>query len=420
MSARVSLESEIDGPYAWRRAAVSLLLGIFGGVGLWSVVVFLPSIEAEFGADRGGASFPYMMTMIGFSLGGVVMGRLADRFGIFVPLLISPVALGIGYFLASQATSLTMFVAIQGGLIGLIGVSTTFGPLIAEVSQWFERRRGIAVAIVACGSYMAGTIWPPLLQYGLAFFDWREMHMIIAVVCPTVMLPLAFYLRRRPPEDTSETTLAQPSGKTGNLFGQAGNGAGLTPTSVQAMLMIAGVGCCVAMAMPQVHIVPYCGDLGYGPARGAEMLSLMLGLGVVSRLAFGSISDKIGGVPTMLVGSALQCIALALFLPFDGLVSLYIVSAVFGLSQGGIVPSYALIVREFYPAKEAGTRLSAVLMATVGGMALGGWLSGEIYDLTGSYEWAFLNGMAWNLLNMAIAFWLLIGRKSLTSRVATA
>jgi MFS family permease len=182
------------------------------------------------------------------------------------------------------------------------------------------------------------------------------------------------------------------------------------PNTLQALLMLAGLACCVAMSMPQVHIVAYCGDLGYGAARGAQMLSLMLGFGVVSRLASGLIADRIGGLGTLILGSVLQCLALFLYLPFDGLASLYVIAALFGLSQGGIVPSYALIVREYFPAREAGARVSLVLMFTVLGMALGGWLSGEIYDLTGAYKWAFLNGIAWNLLNMGVAFWLLMGR----------
>jgi MFS family permease len=176
---------------------------------------------------------------------------------------------------------------------------------------------------------------------------------------------------------------------------------------LQALLCFAGVACCVAMSMPQVHIVAYCGDLGYGVARGAEMLSLMLGLGVVSRLASGWIADRIGGVATLLLGSALQCLTLIFYLPFDGLMSLYVVSALFGLSQGGIVPSYAIIVREYFPPREAGTRIGIVLMMTIFGMALGGWMSGAIYDWTGSYRAAFVNGIVWNLLNLAIALWLL-------------
>jgi MFS family permease len=181
----------------------------------------------------------------------------------------------------------------------------------------------------------------------------------------------------------------------------------MSPAALQTLLVVAGLSCCVAMSMPQVHIVAYCHDLGYGGAPGARMLSLMLGFGVVSRLASGWICDRIGGRRTLLLGSGLQALALVLFLPFDGLVSLYVLSALFGLTQGGIVPAYAVIVREFYPPEEAGVRVGTVLMATVFGMALGGWMSGVIFDLTGSYQAAFVNGILWNLLNVGIAVGLL-------------
>jgi MFS family permease len=182
----------------------------------------------------------------------------------------------------------------------------------------------------------------------------------------------------------------------------------LSPAALQMLLVIAGLGCCVAMSMPQVHIVAYCMDLGYGVAHGADMLSIMMAAGVVSRLASGFVADRIGGVKTLLIGSVLQCLSLFFYIPFDRLASLYAVSLVFGLSQGGIVPCYAIIVREYMPAKEAGQRVGIVIMATIFGMAIGGWMSGWIYDLTGSYSAAFLNGIAWNLLNilvMVLVFW---------------
>jgi MFS family permease len=160
--------------------------------------------------------------------------------------------------------------------------------------------------------------------------------------------------------------------------------------------------------MPQVHIVAYCGDLGYGVARGAEMLSLMLGFGIFSRIASGFIADRIGGVATLLLGSTLQGVALLLYLFFDGLASLYVISALFGLFQGGIVAMYAIIIRDYFPPQEAGTRLGIVLMATLLGMALGGWMSGALFDFTGSYRAAFVNGLIWNLLNVSIAVWLLM------------
>ena len=390
-----------DSAYAWWRLLASLAMATVGGIGLWSSVVVLPVVEAEFGVDRGGASVPYTATMIGFAIGGITMGRLADRFGIVVPLLIGSVMLGLGYIIASQAGGYWQFVAVQALLIGMLGSSAAFAPLVADVSHWFRRRRGIAVAVVASGNYLAGAVWPPLLTSAIQTVGWREAHFWLGILCLAVMLPLTWVLRRRAPLDG-------PSG--------AGSTApmplppNVSPSVLQGLLVLAGVACCVAMAMPQVHIIAYCGDLGYGPARGAEMLSLMLGFGVVSRLASGMIADRIGGVGTLILGSALQALALAFYIPFDGLTSLYIVSAFFGLSQGGIVPSYALIVRDYFPAREAGARVSLVLMSTVVGMALGGWMSGAIFDLTGSYQAAFLNGLAWNLLNMSIAFWLLVGR----------
>ncbi len=392
-----------DSPYAWMRLGICLVLSTIGGIGLWSAVVVLPAIEVEFGIDRGGASFPYTATMIGFAVGGVVMGKLVDRFGISIPIILAALMLGAGYIISSFAPNLWVFTLCQAVLIGMLGSSATFGPMVADVSHWFLKRRGIAVAIVASGNYLAGTIWPPILQEAISTIGWREAHFWIGIFCIVTMIPLALLLRRRAEIDQGTVPVSNRRG------GRAE--APVSQRTLIILLSLAGVGCCVAMSMPQVHLVAFCVDLGYGPAAGAEMLSIMLGLGVVSRLASGLIADKIGGLGTLILGSALQCIALVFYLPFDGLVSLYLVSALFGLSQGGIVPSYALIVRDYFPAREAGSKVSIVLMATVLGMALGGWMSGEIYDLTGSYQAAFLNGIAFNLLNMTIAFWLLSSRR---------
>lgn len=408
--ANALLQITPDSAASWRRLAIALALSTVGGVGLWSSVVVLPAIQAEFGIDRGDASLPFTATLIGFAIGGVLMGRISDRVGIFPPLIGGTLFLALGYFVTAAATEYWLFVVAQALLIGMLGSSATFALLVADISHWFYKRRGIAVAIVASGNYLSGTIWSPLIQYAVEEFGWRQAHFGVAVICLATMLPLAFLLRRRPDLEAAEMQ-AEARG-VGRLP------MPLSPAKLQAVLVLAGVACCVAMSMPQVHMVAYCVDLGYGSGPGAEMLSIMLGLGVVSRLASGMIADRIGGVGTLILGSTLQCIALIFYLPFDGLASLYIIAALFGLSQGGIVPSYALIVRDYFPAREAGSRISLVLMATVAGMALGGWLSGEIYDLTGSYEAAFLNGIAWNLLNMGIAFWLLASRVRLRPQPA--
>ena len=388
-----------DSLYAWGRVAASLGIATVGGIGLWAPVVVLKTIETEFNVGRGGASLPYTATMIGFAVGGVSLGRLADKFGILPPLLVGALTLGLGFFAGAFSGSYWQFIAAQAVLIGMLGSSATFGPLVADTTHWFVKQRGLAVAIVASGNYLAGTIWPPVLQWAIDGYGWRAAYIGIGVVCIVTMLPLALMLRRRAP-------VLHHAPASGGAHGTLS-----APPFLQPILMFAGICCCVAMAMPQVHIVAYCGDPGYGPARGAEMLSLMLGMGVVSRLGSGLIADKVGGVGTLVLGSTMQCITLLFYVPFNGLVPLYIVSAIFGLSQGGIVPSYALIVRQYFPARQAGVRVSLVLMSTVVGMAIGGWMSGEIFDWTGSYHAAFLNGIAWNLVNMAIAYWLLIGRR---------
>jgi MFS family permease len=403
MSLRLAPDSDLrnapESDYAWIRLFTALALAGIGGVGMWSVIVALPAVQAEFGVARSAAALPYTMTMISFGFGGIFMGRLSDRFGIFVPVAGGAVLLAVGYAAASQATSLWQFALAQGLLVGVAG-SATFGPLIADTSLWFTRHRGMAVAIIASGSYLAGTVWPPVVQHFIDSVGWRRTYLGIAVFCIVAMLPLALALRRRSPMNAAASGTAQAVMRSARPLG-------MSPGALQTVLIVAGLSCCVAMSMPQVHIVAYCGDLGHGAARGAQMLSLMLGFGIISRLASGWICDRIGGRRTLLLGSSLQALALALFLPFNGLASLYVLSALFGLVQGGIVPAYAVIIREFFPPEEAGMRVSTVLMATVFGMALGGWISGLVFDVTGSYQAAFLNGILWNLLNVGIAVGLL-------------
>lgn len=363
-------------------------------------MVVLPAIQTEFGVNRGGASIPFALTLVGFAFGGIFMGRMADRFGIVPPVIFGATVLASGYALAALSQTYWQFLAIQCLMIGMLGSSVTFGPLVADITHWFWRRRGIAVAIVASGNYLAGAIWPPVLQFGIDTVGWRQTHLYVGLFVLLTMIPLALLLIRK-------------TGPKAQINAPAAQTLHPSPAPLpvlQVALIIAGLACCTAMAMPQVHMIAYCLDLGHGAAAGAEMLSIMLGLGVVSRLISGLLADRIGGLATLLLGSSLQCLALMFYLPFDGLASLYLVSALFGLSQGGIVPSYALVVRDYFPANQAATRVTTVLMATVLGMALGGWMSGAIFDLTGSYQMAFINGIAWNIINMAIIGWLLITR----------
>jgi MFS family permease len=398
---------EADSPYAWTRLWVALALTTIGGSGMYSMAVVLPPLQAEFGIARADASLPYTLTMIGFGFGGILMGKIADRFGVMVPVLIGSACLALGFIAAGFAQNLFQFAAAQGLLIGLLGTSGTFVPLVADISLWFTRRRGIAVAIVMSGNYLAGTVWPPLMQHFIDTAGWRATYIGTGVFCLLSMPLLALALRGRPPAiaDLAVSGAGAPHARIAAVNPE--RALGLSPASLQALLCIAGVACCVAMSMPQVHMVAYCGDLGYPAARGAEMLSLMLAFGVVSRLVSGWIADRIGGLRTLLLGAVLQAVALVLFLPFQQLAALYVISALFGLFQGGLVPSYPIIVREYFSPREAGARTGTVLMATLFGMALGGWMPGWIFDATASYRLAFANGIAWNLATTGIALFLL-------------
>jgi len=364
------------------------------------VSVVLPAVQAEFGVTRAQASLPYTMLMIGFGVGCVLAGKLADRFGIVPVIVLGAVSVGAGFVLCGYADSIVTFAIVQGVLVGLLGSSMTFVPLVADTSLWFVKRRGIAVAVCASGNYVAGALWPPVVQHFVETAGWRPTYIGLGLFSVVSMLALAGLMRGKSPAASAAAPKAGGPVPSNRPFG-------MSPRQAEGLLCVAGTACCVAMAMPQVHIVAYCGDLGFGAARGAEMLSLMLGCGIVSRLVSGAICDRIGGVRTLLLGSFLQGVALLMFIPFDGLVSLYVVSAMFGLFQGGIVPSYAIIIREHFPPAEAGARVGTVIGCTLFGMALGGWMSGKVFDLTGSYHAAFINGALWNALNLSIALFLL-------------
>ncbi len=375
---------------------------------MWSAVTVLPALQDDFGTGRAEASMPYMAAMAGFAVGNLVLGRLVDRAGITLVLILAAILGAAGFAMGAVAPSIQVLTLIH--VVVGFGAAASFGPLLADISHWFLRRRGIAVALAACGNYLSGAIWPlALSSLGL---EWRETYLCLAALILLLVVPLALTLRRRLP--AAAATLAETHAAARR------RSVALSPGALQSILAAAGVCCCVAMSMPQVHMVAHATDLGYGATAGARMLTLMLLGGVVSRIASGYLADRIGGVRTLLLSSALQAMALALYLPSDALWALYAVSVIFGLAQGGIVPSYAIIVREYLPAREAGARVGVVMFATVVGMALGGWMSGAIYDLTGSYQMAFLNGIGWNCLNLVLVGSVLFLSRSRPPRVLPA
>jgi MFS family permease len=385
-----------DGPYAYTRLGVALLIATLIGAGMWAVIVVLPPAQLDFGVDRSFASLPYTVMMCSLAFSTIALGRMTDRFGIVLPLAISAVTLGVGFGLAGYAPNLAVFTAAHV-LIGF-GAGTGFGPMMADISHWFVKRRGVAVVIVASGNYFAGTIWPLVMSLTIPVIGWRATYAGLGIIVAAAVLPLALTMRRRPAAAIYEQAEAATEAARADV--------GVSPRLLLILLLFAGFSCCVAMSMPQVHLVAYCGDLGYGVARGAEMLSLMMALGIVSRIGSGFVADLIGGTATLLIGSFMQGVALLLYLYFDGLESLFVVSGIFGLFQGGIVPMYAVICRELLPPRRAGAAIGLAVSATIFGMAFGGYISGVIFDLTSSYRMAFANGVFWNACNFAIVSWL--------------
>lgn len=409
--------------YAWLRLTVSLILMTIGSSGMYSISVVLPHLQADFDITRSQASLPYTITMIGFGVGGMAMGWLADRYTVLSALFVGALGMGLGFVLSGMATNIWWFTLAHGLFLGFFGAAASFAPLVADTSRWFTRHRGIALAICMSGNYFAGALWPPIMQYFVDESGWRAMYQGVGIVCMLIPLSLLPIYRRKPdPSKQAPIDAGQPARmapfRQEILRSNPLKPLGLQPRTMQNLLCLSGVGCCIAMAMPQVHIIAYCGDLGFGAASGAKMLSLMLGMGIASRLLSGWISDYIGGLRTLLLGSLLQAIALLLFLTSSDLVSLYVISGLFGLFQGGIVPSYALIVREYFSPEQAGVRVGTVLMATLFGMAAGGWLSGLIYDLTSSYKPAFVHGILWNLVTLGVVSFLLYRARGLRKAAA--
>ncbi len=386
----------IERPYGWAIVAASVVcMGVATGA-LYIIVVGLKPIAAEFGGSRFIPSFGYSVGLLGMGVGGILMGRWADRRGTLQPLLFSSLMIPIGAYVASTSQSALVLVGTHAIFFGLLGNASFFTPLMANVTRWFDNRRGFAVAVVAGGQGLGGAIWPPLFRYVIENYGWRETYVFYAVIALVVLLPMSFVLAPAPPTAPIDTL------KDSEIGGDGLSILGLPPRTVHAMLCLAGVGCCAAMAMPMVHIIAHTTDLGHPEVQAALVLSALLGASVISRLVWGVLSNKLGGLKTLLYGSMCQAFVLSLYLFTDSLPGLYAVSIMFGLAYGGIVPAYTLIVRDLFPLGQVGERLGFVYLFATIGMAVGGTLGGYIFDLTESYRIAFAVGLTFNVGNLLL------------------
>ncbi len=367
-------------------------------------VVALKPIAAEFGGARSVPALAFALAWLGWAVGGVAMGWAAERIGVRWTVMFGAVMIGLGLVISSLGGKAALYVG-HGLFIGLIGNAGINAPLYVYVARWFDRRRGIAIALISSGTYLAGTIWPVLFDRGIASLGWRHTMLIYAVFEIAVILPVAALVFGPAPDSGGASVAAGPARGMPVL--------GLQPRTVQILLCVAGFLCCVPMAMPQGHLVAFCSDLGLPAAHGAAMLSLLLGCAFFSRVGWGFVADRIGGLRTVLAGSVCQITAMTGFLLTQDEAGLFAVAAIFGLGFSGIIPAYVVAIRELFPVAEASWRIPTLLLFSGSGMAAGGWLAGAIYDFAGFYGAAFVTGIAFNLVHIAIIGSLVLRRRQL-------
>jgi MFS family permease len=384
----------IESRSSWVAAAITTaILAISYGAPLL-VVVGLKPITASLGTERSVVALAGALVWVGTGRGGIVMGWVADRIGVRSTVVFGAVmaALGLAVSTTGQVWALFFGHAI---LIGLLGSSAHFPPLVVYISRWFDRRRGTAVALISSGQYVAGMLWPTVFERAITQFGWQATMLAYAVVVAAAIVPLALFLQ--PPPQPSRAGVAVGTGTR-----RRARALGLPANLVQTLLSVAGFLCCVPMAMPAAHLVAFCTDLGIPAAHGAAMLSVLLGSAFVSRLFWGWLADRIGGLGTLLAGSACQALAIAAFTATQDEVGLFAISAAYGLGFSGIVPAYVLAVRELFPSAEASWRVPTLLFISMSGMAFGGWFAGALYDHFGFYAPAFAAGAVFNVANLAV------------------
>jgi MFS family permease len=357
-------------------------------------VVALKQIAGELGSARSVPALAYSLAWLGAAVGGLAMGRIAERIGVRWTVAFGAVMIGIGLVVSTGDSTWRLWVG-HGVFIGLLGNAGINAPLYIYVSRWFDRRRGTALALISSGQYVAGAVWPSVFERGIAAFGWRETMMIFAVVEALSVAPLALLILRAPPETV------QPGVLSSGGYGRA-RVLGMPANLALALISIASFMCCVPMAMPQGHLVALCSDLGIAPSHGAAMLSVLLGCAFISRQFWGFVSDRVGGLRTVLAGSLCQIVAMGGFLLTRNEAGLFVVATFFGFGFSGMIPAYVLAVRELFPATEAAWRVPALLLFSGSGMAGGGWLAGVLYDHFGFYGAAFATGVVFNLVNLLI------------------
>jgi MFS family permease len=367
------------------------------------VVVALRPIAADLGGTRSVPALASSLAYFGAGAGGMLMGWLAGRTSTRLTTLIGGAMLGCGLLLASGGAAWQL-VAGFGLLVGLLGNGALYPPMMTYVSLWFDRRRGTALALVSSGQYVAGAVWPTVFERAIAAYGWQRVMLGYGIFAACVILPLAALVLRPPPRPPLGSTAAAGPAAGAQVLG-------LRPDVALGLLAFASFLCCIPMAMPAAHLVAFCGDLGIAGSRGAAMLSVLLTAAFIARQLWGWVSDRFGGLNTVIAGNICQAIGMAAFLTTQDEAGLFFIAAAFGLGFSGIVPAYVLAVRELFPAAEAAWRVPALLFLSLSGMAAGAWLAGFLYDRFGYYAIAWEVGIGCNLAALALLGMLALRRR---------
>lgn len=389
-----SPSSSIESKASWivASAALCVLMMSFGAA--WITAVALKDIAAEVEGARSIPALASSLAWLGSGIGGILMGRIADRVGTRWTVAFGSLMIAAGLAISTLGPPWPLWIG-HGLFIGFVGLAGINAPLYIYVSRWFDKRRGSALALISSGTYLAGAFWPPVFEHAIATFGWRETMLWYALLECVLVIPIALFFFGPAPEVIHPAPGPAPGTAPTRVLG-------LPPNVAFVTICVASIMCCIPMSMPQGHLVAFCSDLGISRSTSALMLSVLLGTAFVSRQIWGAISDRIGGLATVLIGSLWQCAAMIAFLLTQSETGLFTVSAAFGLGFSGIIPAYVLALRELFPASQASWRIPTVLLFTALGMASGGWMAGLLYDHFGYYAPAFAVGIGANLLNLVI------------------
>ena len=386
------MSGTIENRSSWVAAGLTLaILSISYGSPLLIVVGLKPMTEAM-ATDRSVLALAGSLVWVGTGVGGIPMGWLADRIGIRAIVALGTISMACGLALSTLGSIWALYIG-HGLLIGVIGNGAIYAPLVIYVSRWFDRRRGAAIALISSGQYIAGVVWPSVFEQGIARFGWQSTMLAYAVVVLLLIPPFLFLLKQPP----IPVVAGGPAARAKDRIV-----LGMRPNAAQALICLAAFCCCIPMAIPSSHLVAFCSDIGITPAHGAAMLSVLLGCAFVSRQFWGALADRIGGLRTVLAGSVCQAVAISAFLLTQDERGLFVIAAAFGLGFSGIIPSYAVAIRDLFPSSEASWRIPAVLFTGMSGMAVGSWFGGVLYDHFGGYAPAFATGVLFNVVNLAI------------------